>query len=77
MNIERFNVHKLISEDIIDDNGQSWFKFILFIYFHSIVFVKEVIQSETCSSLITKQIDLAMLTNFHAALKYFDFNTTL
>ena len=23
MSIERFNVHNLISEDIIDDNGQS------------------------------------------------------
>ena len=28
MNIERFNVHNLISEDIIDDKGQSWFKFV-------------------------------------------------
>ena len=79
MNIGRFNVHNLISEDIIDDNGQSRINFVsnlscLYILTLLSLFRRWfIIKSETCSSLITKQIDLAMLTHLHAATKYFWF----
>ena len=60
MNIDRCKGQNWIFEDMIDGNGQSLdstLSLIYLVYIFSFyrLFVKEVIQSETSSSLITKQ----------------------